>query len=623
MRKEYYLKFYYNISIRSKLVTILCLLVFLPIIIIGYLGYQNFENIMKEKFISYSQKNVMELSTILTDRIEKLVTFTQDILYDNKIYDVNEQLLSNDDNDAFSEYLLKSNFETYLNSILFSRADVDTILFYFTSKNRTYYADRYYSNDADATTPIKSIYEIAKLAQGKTIWYYENKDGKVSDIYVARILYDRYSLKEIGMIILKVNKNYLFGILSDFLSNNTQNVSIYNSNNVELFKFNTYQADYQSTLNKLLNSKDTASTYEDNVKNDQIYFIYNKLAPLDWKIIVSISSNILLKEARIISRNMILLCILTLPFWFVLIELLYIDIIKPMNLLISNMHKIERGQTGVTVETNRNDELGYVFKTFNKMSLEINNLINSVYKKQIAVKDAEIKALQSQINPHFLYNTLETINWKAKLFGADEISDMIMALSAIMEANLNRKDEILIPLKKEIEYIDNYNLLIAMRFGRKIRFKKNVLPETLNCEIPRLIIQPLIENSIYHGLETKKGGGTVELSVRLKENCLPAEGNCLPSEENCLLIEVKDNGLGIDNDTLEQLKINLAENNDESAFSNSKIGVMNVHKRIKLLYGEKYGLEISSELGKGTDIILKLPIRIYKGVIEYEQSNFN
>ena len=181
---------------------------------------------------------------------------------------------------------------------------------------------------------------------------------------------------------------------------------------------------------------------------------------------------------KAVSKLILILCAATLPICVILVNFLYSDIIKPMNLLVRRMHQIEKGDIGITIENKREDEFGYMNKTFNRMSLQIKNLINTVYKKQIATKDAEIKALQAQINPHFLYNTLDSINWKAKINGVEEISEMVSALSSIIEANLNRNNENYITLDKEIEYINNYYLLLKKRYGKKINLVLDVEQET-------------------------------------------------------------------------------------------------------------------------------------------------
>jgi two-component system sensor histidine kinase YesM len=365
------------------------------------------------------------------------------------------------------------------------------------------------------------------------------------------------------------------------------------SDNIRLYYYNSIDNGFEDEASNLLKASAPGQIKSLRYKEDKIYLFYNTISPLEWKLSVYISSNTLLADLRKVLFRIVILCFLTLPIWLLLIDFIYRGIIKPINVLVESMGKIEKGETGITVDIKRNDELGYVFKTFNKMSQQINNLINKVYKEQLTMKDAEIKALQAQINPHFLYNTLETINWKAQLCGANDISEMVTALSSIIDANLDRNNEKMIPVKKEIEYIDNYNLLIQKRFGKKITFVKSIDNGALEYMIPKLLIQPLIENSIYHGLETKKGGGTIELIISI--------------EENMVLIVVADDGTGIDDDTLRDLKESLNKNVENQYESRTKIGIMNVHRRIKLIYGEEYGLNIFSESNKGTTIILKLP----------------
>jgi two-component system sensor histidine kinase YesM len=240
--------------------------------------------------------------------------------------------------------------------------------------------------------------------------------------------------------------------------------------------------------------------------------------------------------------------------------------------------------------------------TFNRMSLQMKNLIDTVYKNQIATKDAEIKALQAQINPHFLYNTLDSINWKAKMNGVEEISEMVSALSSIIEANLNRNNEKFITLDKEIEYINNYYLLLKKRFGKKINMETEIGEDTLRCMIPKLIVQPIVENAVYHGIEMKVGSGTIRLKTR--------------RVESRLYIDVIDDGAGIDEATLSAINESLEETANEAAAAGeaaevpparSSIGIINVHKRIRLIYGEGYGLHIESRESEGTHVSICLP----------------
>ncbi|NMA83476.1 MAG: histidine kinase [Epulopiscium sp.] len=581
--------FYYSISIKTKLIIVVCLLFTTPILLIGYFGYSNYEKIMTDKYMYYANTNVKELSSLITERIEGLHNFSMDMLYDTEIYEVHKNLLKNP-TDVLTEFKLKRDLESYLRSLVFSRPEINLMAFQFKDKDEIYMATRHLVYQSSSTIPMNEMYKKS-AGQPNLIHYFDMDNNKVNHIYFARVIYDRNDLQELGLVVFQVNKEYLFGILRDFLKNEFQNVYVYGEFQEELFRLELYDPKEQS-----------------KIKGEE-YWIHDTIEPLDWKISVSISSQILLKEVRALSRMILLLCLATIPIFIVLINFLYADIFKPTHVLIQKMKEVEQGQIGVTLKSHRKDELGYLFKTFNQMSQKIEHLIDSVYKEQLALKNAEIKALQAQINPHFLYNTLETINWKAQLNGVDEISDMISALSEIMEANIDRENERFISLQSEIDYMDNYIFLIQKRFGSKIQVKKNIDAASMSVMIPKLIIQPLIENAIYHGIEPK-GQGTVILNIALKEG-IDAQNKV--SLNKTLIIEVIDDGVGIPSIVLEDLKKKLKEKDglslSNTAYKKSKVGVINVQRRLQLIYGEPYGLTVESTEGEGTRIQMTLPIK--------------
>lgn len=585
--------FYYSISIKSKLIVIIGLLIITPIFLIGYVGYQNYEKIMTDTYMDYANINVKEISSLISERIDGLHRFSMDILYDTKIYDVHKNLLKNP-TEELTNFILKQELEAYLRSLVLSRPEINLMAFQFKEKDTIYMATRHLIYQDASTIPFAEIYEQAKKTSD-LIYYFDMDGEKVEHIYFARIIYDRNSIQELGIVVFQVNQEYLFGILRDFLKNEFQNVYVYGEMGEELFRFEKYTPP-QNTKSK-----------------GQEDWIYDRIQPLNWKIAVSISTSILLKEVRALSKKILFLCMATLPIFIILINLLYADIVKPTNELIQKMKEMEQGQIGVILESERQDEIGYLFKSFNQMSQKIKYLINSVYKEQLALKNAEIKALQSQINPHFLYNTLETINWMAQLNGVDEISDMISALSAIMESNIDRENEPFIPLREEIEYMNNYFFLIQKRFGSKIRFEPSIDENTLDIMIPKLIIQPLVENAIYHGIEPK-GRGTVFLRISFKEWSKPIFENQekRKKKETLLVIEVTDDGVGIEPDVLMRLKEKLKDPEmislPNASSSRSKIGVINVHRRLQLIYGNEYGLSIESLENLGTQICMLIPV---------------
>ncbi len=588
-------RIYKSISIKTKLMLIAIIFIIYPIVILGYFNYRNYADTMQDKAIKALEGNAGELTDLLSDRMTSLSLYTVQILYDNRIYNANRDLIK-----GSMDFVAENEFTGYLQSTLFMKSELTEILVRFDGSGKIFQVNKSMGSTTDSFLQYDNLYKKALEGNGKPVWYVSYDQGSATGIYLTKIIYDINDIKrQLGLLVFKVSDRYISEVLSNYLSATEQNVSLYSSEGHEVFAFKPFQADYGKPLAEFLGSASETWSGEVESGNDRIYLICGTIKPDNWKLVMGISSNVLLKDVRDTARSILVLCVATLPICILLVNFLYTDIIRPMNLLIKKMQRMEKGDIGVTIESDRGDEFGYVYRTFNRMSQEIKNLINTVYKKQIATKDAEIKALQAQINPHFLYNTLDSINWKAKLSGVNEISEMVTALSCIIEANLNRKNENFVELGKEIEYINNYYLLLQKRFGRKIRLVTDIGPDTLKYIIPKLIIQPIIENAVYHGLEMKVGTGTINLKVS--------------KAEETMLIEVRDDGTGIEEGTLASLKESLEKSLDTEMDSDisarSSIGIINVHKRIRLLYGEEYGLTISSRVSEGTVVSIRMPAK--------------
>ena len=280
--------------------------------------------------------------------------------------------------------------------------------------------------------------------------------------------------------------------------------------------------------------------------------------------------------------------ILLIPLLAATIYFLNRNIDKPVGALVRGSDKIREGEYGYRIEPfSGNEEMGQLIDTFNHMSVSLEDSFKRIYVEEIAERDATLKALQSQINPHFLNNTLEIINWKARLSGNEDVSKMIEALSVMMNATLNRSGEMFISLSEELSYVDAYLYIIRERFGDKFRFAKEVDESLLGVSIPRLIIQPLVENAVEHGGD--RHGNIV--------GSLKVEG-----DGNTLLITVENNG-SLSNQDRDRIEVLLSDDRlgDTERFDRMSIGIRNVHLRLRLLYGECSGLTIEDD-GNGKTV---------------------
>jgi two-component system sensor histidine kinase YesM len=238
------------------------------------------------------------------------------------------------------------------------------------------------------------------------------------------------------------------------------------------------------------------------------------------------------------------------------------------------------------------DEITELGMSFNIMIGKIRELLDSKIKEQENLKKAELRALQAQINPHFLYNTLDTIIWMAEAKKTDQVIEIVSALSSFFRISLSKGKD-WITIGEEIERTNSYLTIQKMRYRDILDYNIQVDESVKNYTILKLILQPLVENALYHGIKNKRQGGTIIIRAR-------------PKNENEVQIEVEDNGIGFTPDKLAQLESELADDSGDIKLE-SGFGIGNVNKRIRLYYGKPYGLSIISEYHTGTCVTLVIP----------------
>ena len=249
------------------------------------------------------------------------------------------------------------------------------------------------------------------------------------------------------------------------------------------------------------------------------------------------------------------------------------------------MQEVQEGSMDMQMESDDRDEIGMLYRGFGSMMKRIRTLINEVYLSKITQKEAELKALQAQINPHFLYNTLSLINWKALAAGEEDISRMTLALSTFYRTALNRGRNVL-QVETELSNTRAYLEIQSMLHDGDFDYEIEAQTEILQCESLNLILQPLVENAIHHGIE-EKTDGRGKLTVRGWK------------EDNCVWFMVEDNGVGMEQEVADKIL----------TMESKGYGVRNVDERIRLCYGEKYAMKVESVVGKGTKMTIHFPAR--------------
>lgn len=255
------------------------------------------------------------------------------------------------------------------------------------------------------------------------------------------------------------------------------------------------------------------------------------------------------------------------------------------------MKQAESGDLTVRFNFQHNDEIGELGQSFNHMIARIDQLIQMVYVEQENKRTAEMKSLQEQIKPHFLYNTLDTISWMARDYDAEDIVRLVDALTNMFRIGLSHGKDI-ITVKEEITHVSNYLYIQKIRYKDKLNYVIHVDESLYAIEVPKLILQPLVENAIYHGVKAKRGGGTITITG-------------VPEGEN-LVFTVQDDGAGMLQEKVEELNRRMSE---RSVLDEKKsFGLFYIRERIQLCYGKGYGVHVESTLGEGTRVTITLPL---------------
>ncbi len=314
-----------------------------------------------------------------------------------------------------------------------------------------------------------------------------------------------------------------------------------------------------------------------------------KSSKTGWSVVGVTYMDELLLRSREIQKLYMILAVCVIAAATAISMILSSAITRPITKLRSTMKKVEQGNLEFQPPlAYAGNEIRDLVESFNMMVERIRDLIEKNKKEQDEKRKSEFRALQAQINPHFLYNTLDSIIWMAEGNHNDTVIQMTSALSKLLRKSISNQKEI-VTVAEEVEYVNEYLKIQQMRYHDKMEYEINVEDEVLSCPISKLVLQPLVENAIYHGIKGKEGKGRITITGTV--------------EDNRAVIRVLDNGVGMDARTLSHI---FDVNKDESN-SISKVGVRNVNSRLKLYYGEEYGLNYQSSAHVGTCVTVTIP----------------
>ena len=293
------------------------------------------------------------------------------------------------------------------------------------------------------------------------------------------------------------------------------------------------------------------------------------------------------REIYTFRYRLLIMSLLLIPIMLLIGVYLRRRIVKPVSLLSDASRRIEAGELGVTVPLNSGDELGRLGDAFSHMSLRMKDLIEKTYKEEIELKNAQILALQSRINPHFINNALEDINWQARIEGSESISSMVTSLSVLLNATMARENRRMVTLREEMEVAEAYIFFIQQRFGEDLTVEREIGETAPDGVLPLLTIQPLLENAVEHGI-APAGGGTIILRCAL--------------EEARMHIEIVNTGRGTAEEDRERIRAAL-----EGRPTGKHLGLANIVNRLRLIYGDSVAIRVDTGEPGRTSVQIDIP----------------
>lgn len=427
------------------------------------------------------------------------------------------------------------------------------------------------------------IYE----ANGTSLW---GITGEKDRICVAKAILDLNTMKPAGYINIVYENSYFSDILADNSSKYSGASYVVNTQGRIMVanKEGYAGTNFPVKLNEL--RKSDTSRYDMLSSTQAFYFVGNEM-PNGWSLVQTVSVKEFNREMNhlIVLATGIVLFVLGISLcfvWYVTSRIAY-----PAKELMESMKTLAKDNEYPRVKIVSNDEIGMIGLEYNKMAENIETLIEKVYKMELTQKQAELEFLQMQINPHFLYNALDTISWMALAKGNMDVSEMAIALAELLRATI--KKERFITLREEMNTVKDYLLIQQERFGDKISAEYFVEEDAYSCMVPNFILQPVIENAIIHGLEPKIEKGKISIHISI--------------QDEFLAFLVEDNGVGMDEAEIMELYKKCRENNTKQS-----IGLKNVYRRLLLCYGEASMLKIESKKEQGTRISFLIPRNVSK-----------
>lgn len=588
-------------TLKSKLIICFLALAIVPSAVISYYYYRNSHQTLEKNMIGTSVSNLAYTVTIIEKQLEHAAQLS-DWLFMNKNLD---RVLTKD----YSE--LESGYDADIDAFL----ELKDYQLRFNSPVGTYvysvFIHGHNGVDLRAGQPQGTLLDLAQLEQtdwfkygmslkGKKGWYgiVENPSRDVYERYIlplVRPVFHSINNREIGWHIIGFRISLISDLFRGLKPRPDETLMVVDPHGRAVYHSNPACIGHDLADLDYIDYVIRQGTLQGNtsakINDEQRHITFARSESTGWSIVQVLSSAELNKQKGFLLR--ITVVILLLSFVFVTLLTIYLssNLTQPLTNILHRTKAIASGDFERDPSIEGDDELGTLGRAVNQMADNIKDLLNQVIEDEREKRRLELQVLQHQVNPHFLYNTLNSLKVMASIQKADGIKRMVTALGRLL-MYLSKTASETITLEEEISLLNDYIYIQNMRYRGRIQLECNVeRPELLSCRIIKFTLQPIVENSIFHGIEPKRDSGRITITVS--------------ERGGRLVISVKDDGVGM---TKAEIEAALNAPPKQKARGLSGIGIRNVNERIKLAYGQEYGLTIRSSVGEYTEVLIEVPL---------------
>lgn len=562
--------------IKRKIILLALFSTLIPLLVIGPFTFIYFNKVIENK-VSTTIDNFLNIVDWNINAFGSSVeNLSNDIFLSNEIH----AYLTYKKTDAKLYRLETSSLENLNNVTVVNNPYINAI--YVGNENHGFLkinrGERNLKNDLYQTIKKSNIYPRLLSSQWQGEWLNGSnlelvKDGNHSLLY-GRNIRDLGTKEQLGFVLINLDPSYFENMFKN--SNPPGDILILDGDKILFSSSN--QRFTSSQVAKIIQGREKSGTIKKVMNGTQYFFNYHTNKKTNWDVVSIIPYENIVREVNQLRLVTISLLVIALIVSLIIALFITRRITNQLSVLRMVTEKMEKRETVLGIHFNNEDELGEIGNRIVHLYNWNNDLTKRLYKSQIKEKEAELLALQSHINPHFLYNTLNTIYWMAEKVKQKQIAKIAINLSKIFKLTLNDGNHIT-SVKNEMEQVRSYLDIQNIRFDHKIHYTFTIDPKIMEERIIKLLLQPIVENSVYHGLEHQESG------------TIMIEGGMV---EDGLLFKIRDTGIGFDMN-----KVDI----------NKGYALKNINERLKLYYGKEYGLKIESEIGKGTTVFLKVGLK--------------